>query len=110
MGSLSLAEILVILVVILVVFGPRRLPELSRRTGALLSKLREATSYLRESIDADYGESMEPMRELKKEFDGLKGDVNRAFTGIGDLDGRTESPPEVDASDEPEESPGSPDQ
>ena len=96
MGSLSLAEILVILVVILVVFGPRRLPELSRRTSELLSKLREATSYVRHSIDADYGESIEPIRQLKKDFDDLKGDVKGAFTGIADLDGRTKPPPDVD--------------
>ena len=86
MGSLSFAEILVILVVALVVFGPRRLPELSRRAGDLLAKLREATSYVTQAIDAEYGETMEPIRELKKELDGLKGDVNRVVTSIGDLD------------------------
>lgn len=86
MGSLSLGEILVILVVILVVFGPRRLPELSRRAGELISKAREATTYVSSAIDSEYGEAMTPIKELKQEFDGLKGDVNRALTSIGDFD------------------------
>lgn len=110
MGSLSFAEILVILVVILVVFGPRRLPELSKRAGGLLAKLREATSYVRQSIDAEYGASMEPIRELKDELDGLKGDVNRAFTSIGDLDDRAQPAPDDDESDASDEPPRSLDQ
>jgi TatA/E family protein of Tat protein translocase len=86
MGSLSLAEILLIVVVILVVFGPRRLPELSRKAGDLLGKLREGTSYVTQAIDSEYAETMEPIRGLKRELDGLKGDVTRAMSGIGDLD------------------------
>lgn len=109
MGSLSFAEILVILVVILVVFGPKRLPELSRRASSLLAKLREATSYVTQSIDSEYGKSMEPIRELKDQLDGLKGDVNRAFKGIGDVDQPAQSPPDVEESDTGEEPSGSTD-
>ncbi len=101
MGSLSLAEILVILVVILVVFGPKRLPELSRRAGYLLGKLREGTAYVTRAIDSGYGESIEPIRELKREIDGLKGDVNRAVSSIGDL-GKPQAPePAAPSPDEP---------
>lgn len=111
MGSLSLAEILVIVVVILVVFGPRRLPELSRRAGAALSKLREGTSYVTQAIDSEYGEAMEPIRELKKEFDGIKGDVTRAVSGIGDLEDQSSkqdpTTPPVEGTDAGEELPGS---
>ena len=102
MGSLSLAEILLILVVILVVFGPRRLPELSRRAGELLSKLREGTSYVTQAIDADYGEAMEPIREIKQEIDGLKGDVKRAVGSISDLDTTVDKPPATPSAGEPE--------
>lgn len=83
MGSLSLGEILVILVVVLVVFGPRRLPDLSRRIGAWLAKAREATSYVAKAIDSSYEEVIEPIRELKGEYDGLKGDVTRAVSSFG---------------------------
>ena len=84
MGSLSFGEILVILVVVLVVFGPRRLPDLSRRIGSWLAKAREATSYVAEAIDSGYGEAMAPIKVLKDEFDGLKEDVNRAVASFGE--------------------------
>lgn len=112
MGSLSLAEILVIVVVILVVFGPRRLPDLSRRAGDALAKLREGTSYITQTIDSEYGEAIEPIRELKKEIDGLKGDVTRAVSGISDLEGspppeQAPATPSGEATDTGEEQPGS---
>lgn len=100
MGSLSLTEILVIVVVILIVFGPRRLPELSRRAGNLLAKLREATTYVTQAIDSEYGEAMEPIKDLKGELDGLKGDVDRAISSFSGIDGVAETPPT-----EPEGSP-----
>ncbi|GMQ84639.1 MAG: hypothetical protein BMS9Abin07_0203 [Acidimicrobiia bacterium] len=84
MGSISFGEILVIVVVILVVFGPKRLPELSRQIGAWLTKAREATSYVAEAIDSGYGETLAPIRDLKDEFDGLKGDVTRAVASLGE--------------------------
>ncbi len=89
----------------------------SRLEGGGMTKMSHAKRAIRkwvgivsEELDKILDPNRESSESLKKEFDGLKGDVNRAFTGIGDPDGRTESPPEVDASDEPEESPGSPDQ
>jgi len=100
MGSLSLAEILVIIVVILVVFGPRRLPELSKRAGELMSKLREGTALITNAIDSDYGEAIEPIKELKQEFDELKGDVSRAVSSITDPQPspveRDPAPPAID--------------
>ena len=114
MGSLSPSEILLIVVVILVVFGPRRLPELSRKAGDLLGKLREGTSYVTRAIDSEYGEAVEPIRGMKREFDGLKGDVSRAVSGIGDLDRPQQEEPKTTQPDEGtdagEEQPGSTDQ
>lgn len=101
MGSLSFAEIVVIVLVILIVFGPRRLPELSRRAGNLLAKLREATTYVSQAIDSEYSETMEPIKELKGELDGLKGDVDRAISSFSGLDGAVQPPP-------PEEPPAEP--
>ena len=106
MGSLSFAEIMVIVVLILVVFGPRRLPELSRRAGQLLAKVREGTSYVTQALDSEYGEHMEPIRELKKEYDGLKGDVGKAVSGLSDLDTpSTTKPDNPDGGDDSGEAP-----
>jgi TatA/E family protein of Tat protein translocase len=53
MVSVSLAEILTIALIILIVFGPRRLPELARTAGRLLRDLRAATAELRASLEAE---------------------------------------------------------
>ncbi len=52
-GSLGLPEILFILVLALLVFGPRRLPEIGRTIGRALGEFRRATHDLKRSIDTE---------------------------------------------------------
>ena len=52
-GSLGLPEIVVILLVALLVFGPRRLPEIGRTIGKALGEFRRATTELKRSIDTE---------------------------------------------------------
>ena len=41
MGSLGFGEILVIVFVALIVFGPQRLPEITKKAGQMVAKARE---------------------------------------------------------------------
>ena len=52
-GPLGLPEIIFILVVALLVFGPRRLPEIGRGIGRALGEFRRATNDLKRSIDTE---------------------------------------------------------
>ena len=52
-GSIGGTEILIILVIALVVFGPKRLPELGRTIGKGLGEFRRAASDLKRSVDLD---------------------------------------------------------
>ena len=47
------AELLVILLVALLVVGPRRLPELGRRVGRAMRELRRSSEEFRRSFDYD---------------------------------------------------------
>lgn len=52
-GSIGWPEILTILVLALLVFGPRRLPELGRTLGRALSEFRRASSDLKRTLNAE---------------------------------------------------------
>lgn len=51
MPSLGPLEILVILVVALLVFGPNKLPEIARQTGKAMSEFRRVQHHLRRELD-----------------------------------------------------------
>lgn len=53
MPNLGMPEILLILVVALVVFGPRRLPELGKSLGSTLREFRRHTSAFSEDLRAE---------------------------------------------------------
>jgi TatA/E family protein of Tat protein translocase len=59
-GSLGLPEILFILVIALLVFGPRRLPEVGRTLGRAMGEFRRATADLRRSVEVEMSREPEP--------------------------------------------------
>jgi sec-independent protein translocase protein TatA len=54
--SLGFGEILIILVLALIIFGPRRLPEMGRTIGKSLRDFRRATSDIRTELESDVDE------------------------------------------------------
>ena len=58
-------EILVILVVAMVVFGPHRLPEMARRAGKMMAEFRVAARELREGIEKEL--AVEEMRQVAQD-------------------------------------------
>jgi sec-independent protein translocase protein TatA len=56
MPSLGFGELLVILVLALIIFGPRRLPEMGRTIGRSLREFRRAASEIRSELEVDVDE------------------------------------------------------
>jgi sec-independent protein translocase protein TatA len=59
-GSIGGPELVVIFVVALLVFGPRKLPELGRMVGKSLAEFRRAANDLRDSLETEV--AREPAR------------------------------------------------
>jgi sec-independent protein translocase protein TatA len=53
MGPLGFPELIIIFVVALIVFGPRKLPELGRSLGKGLSEFKRASNELRHTLDEE---------------------------------------------------------
>jgi TatA/E family protein of Tat protein translocase len=51
LGSIGMPELLVILVIALVIFGPRRLPELGRSLGKTITEFKRATNDLQRTLE-----------------------------------------------------------
>jgi TatA/E family protein of Tat protein translocase len=53
LGPLGIPELLFILVLALLIFGPRKLPEIGRTLGKAMGEFRRATNELRQTLNAE---------------------------------------------------------
>lgn len=63
-GSLGFSEILVIFLIALVVFGPRKLPELGKSLGRGLAEFKKASNELKRTWEEEVRVEDEKIREL----------------------------------------------
>jgi sec-independent protein translocase protein TatA len=72
MGPVGFEELVVIFLVALILFGPKKLPELGRTIGKAITEFRRAQSELKATFEGH-------MRELEKEGESIK-QVTRSYT------------------------------
>src|ERR1700734_2899825 len=75
MGTLGVPEMMVIFLLALVLFGPKKLPELGRTIGKALTEFRRASTELKSSFERE-------MQTLERESESLK---DATHNTIGDL-------------------------
>jgi sec-independent protein translocase protein TatA len=52
-GSIGMPELIIILTIALIIFGPRKLPELGRSLGKSLSEFKRASNELKHTLDEE---------------------------------------------------------
>ena len=52
-GSLGMPELVIILVIALIIFGPRKLPEIGRSLGKSIGQFKKASNELRSTLDEE---------------------------------------------------------
>ena len=63
LGSIGMGELLIIFVIALIVFGPRKLPELGRTLGKSLGQFKRASNDLRNTLEEEIHVEEKPHRE-----------------------------------------------
>jgi sec-independent protein translocase protein TatB len=84
MGNFSLSEIVVIVLLILVIFGPDRLPELARKTGQFVRKARGMVDDLRDEYGGEWEEVTKPIQDVRRELMGMKTDIESSMASLND--------------------------
>ena len=72
--DINFGEYFIIFLVALLVFGPERLPEITRKAGSWVRDLRVAANDFRQSLETEVGDLTQPLTELRDEAKGLTDD------------------------------------
>ena len=65
MFGLGPQELIVILIIALLVFGPKKLPEIGKSLGKGMREFRKATRELTSTLEGDFDDEPEPKKESK---------------------------------------------
>jgi len=69
-GSIGFPELLIILAIALIIFGPKKLPEVGRSLGRALKEFRKTSDEIRERIEEEI--EMDDVKEIKRDLEDIK--------------------------------------
>lgn len=69
LGSIGMPELIVIFVLALVVFGPRRLPEIGRQLGRTVNEFKRASRDLQQTLEDEIQAEDARDREVRAELE-----------------------------------------
>jgi sec-independent protein translocase protein TatB len=79
MFGIGMQELLLILVIALIVLGPKKLPDVAKALGKAMNEFKRATSDLKESLDVD-----QSLNSVKKSFDAMNDPKPAADAAVSD--------------------------
>lgn len=109
-------EIIFIMLLALILFGPRKLPELARQAGKLMADFRKASEHLQNQIQAEVEQleldKADPVKNLAPavaeakaalDDDSLTGAFHRLTDGLTNISWKAPSAPPAEQGDRPPE-------
>jgi TatA/E family protein of Tat protein translocase len=92
MFNIGLPELLIILAIALIVFGPNKLPELAKAFGRAMREFKKATEEVKESFEAETKDLEELKSTFTEENENLMANLAEEISGVAE---ETVIPPEV---------------
>jgi putative uncharacterized protein tatA len=78
MGDLSFGEIFVIFIAVVVLFGPKKIPQIARELGQGIRKMRGAVEDIKQEIMKETEDN--PVSEIQKEIEKVKEEAQKLIT------------------------------
>jgi TatA/E family protein of Tat protein translocase len=93
-GSIGMPELVIILVIALIIFGPRKLPELGRSLGKSIGEFKRASNELRNTLDDEIR-----VEEQKEQRSKIEAEQTSAIDAATVLTHHPETPAPAPADD-----------
>ncbi|MEO8056054.1 MAG: TatA/E family twin arginine-targeting protein translocase [Acidobacteriota bacterium] len=91
MGNLGMPELIMIMVLALLLFGPKKLPEIGKQVGKALGEFKRASNDLKRTIE----DEMEKASSAVKIDDPPKDEPEKAAPALAPADGTISRPSET---------------
>src|SRR5262245_5461131 len=108
MGQLGFSEVILIFVVALLVFGPKKLPELGKSLGKGIREFRKATDELKSSWEEQIKDIQSPINDVKNDIrnigQDIQGDLYKSLESEQSTHSTQPSPKAPDATHPPQHS------
>ncbi len=82
-GSIGMPELIIIFVIALIIFGPRKLPELGRSLGRSLSEFKRASNELKSTLEEEI--RIEEQQQQRTQASRQAATASTAPSAVGDV-------------------------